>query len=96
MKTLIAGIVGATLAFSGAAYAQDKYPSKPIRMIVGYAPGGGSDNMGRLIAPQITMRALRLMRVSTVSRMSPPTLSKYTSTPFGQCCFRPSRTLPFL
>ena len=49
MKTLIAGIVGATLAFSGSAYAQDKYPSKPIRMIVGYAPGGGSDIMGRLI-----------------------------------------------
>lgn len=54
MKTLIAGIVGATLAFGGTAYAQDKYPSKPIRMIVGYAPGGGSDIMGRLMAPQIT------------------------------------------
>jgi tripartite-type tricarboxylate transporter receptor subunit TctC len=54
MKALIAGIVGATLAFSGSAYAQDKYPSKPIRMIVGYAPGGGSDIMGRLMAPQIT------------------------------------------
>ena len=54
MKTLIAGIVGATLAFGGSAYAQEKYPNKPIRMIVGYAPGGGSDIMGRLIAPQIT------------------------------------------
>lgn len=54
MKSLIAGIVGATLAFGGAACAQDKYPSKPIRMIVGYAPGGGSDIMGRLMAPQIT------------------------------------------
>ena len=31
-----------------------KYPSKPIRMIVGYAPGGGSDIMARIIAPQIT------------------------------------------
>jgi tripartite-type tricarboxylate transporter receptor subunit TctC len=31
-----------------------KYPSKPIRMIVGYAPGGGSDIMGRLMAQQIT------------------------------------------
>ncbi len=31
-----------------------KYPSKPIKMIVGYAPGGGSDIMGRLIAQQIT------------------------------------------
>ena len=58
MKALTAAIVGATLTFSGIAYAQDKaqdkYPSKPIRMIVGYAPGGGSDIMGRLMAPQIT------------------------------------------
>jgi len=30
-----------------------KYPVKPIRMVVGYAPGGGSDIMGRLIAQQI-------------------------------------------
>jgi tripartite-type tricarboxylate transporter receptor subunit TctC len=30
------------------------YPTKPIKMIVGYAPGGGSDIMGRLIAPHIT------------------------------------------
>ena len=30
------------------------YPNKPIRLIVGYAPGGGSDIMGRLIAPHIT------------------------------------------
>lgn len=54
MKALIAGVIGATLAFGGAAQAQDKYPSKPIRMIIGYAPGGGSDIMGRLMAPQIT------------------------------------------
>lgn len=31
-----------------------KFPAKPIRMVVGYAPGGGSDIMGRLIAQQIT------------------------------------------
>jgi tripartite-type tricarboxylate transporter receptor subunit TctC len=31
-----------------------KYPVKPIRMIVGYAPGGGNDIMGRLMAQQIT------------------------------------------
>jgi tripartite-type tricarboxylate transporter receptor subunit TctC len=30
-----------------------KPTAKPIRMIVGYAPGGGSDIMGRLIAQQI-------------------------------------------
>jgi tripartite-type tricarboxylate transporter receptor subunit TctC len=31
-----------------------KYPVKPIKMVVGYAPGGGSDIMGRVIAQQIT------------------------------------------
>jgi len=31
-----------------------KYPAKPIKMVVGYAPGGGSDIMGRLIAQKIT------------------------------------------
>src|SRR5689334_17630868 len=30
-----------------------KYPAKPIRMVVGYAAGGGSDIMGRLIAQQM-------------------------------------------
>ncbi len=52
---LMAGGLGLALGCSGMALAQEtKYPVKPIRMIVGYAPGGGSDIMGRLIAPQIT------------------------------------------
>ena len=54
MHKLLIGVLGATLACSGQVCAQDKYPVKPIRMVVGYAPGGGSDIMGRLIAPQIT------------------------------------------
>ena len=48
-------VLAAVLCLSGFAFAQEaKYPTKPIRMIVGYAPGGGSDIMGRLIAPSIT------------------------------------------
>ena len=40
---------------AGHALAQTpKFPAKPIKMVVGYAPGGGSDIMGRLIAQQIT------------------------------------------
>src|SRR5690349_10389986 len=42
------------LSLVAAAAQAQKYPSKPIRMIVGYAPGGGSDIMARLISPQIT------------------------------------------
>ena len=42
---------GATLAlFSLPAAAQPNYPNKPVRMIVGYAPGGGTDLASRYVA----------------------------------------------
>jgi tripartite-type tricarboxylate transporter receptor subunit TctC len=51
-KRLVALVSGFVL--TGLAHAQTaKYPAKPIRMVVGYAAGGGSDIMGRLIAQQI-------------------------------------------
>jgi tripartite-type tricarboxylate transporter receptor subunit TctC len=53
MKAAIRILAIFVLALPVTVIAQN-YPNKPIRMIVGYAPGGGSDIMGRLIAPQIT------------------------------------------
>jgi tripartite-type tricarboxylate transporter receptor subunit TctC len=49
-RTFLLG-VASTCACSPA-LAQD-YPSKPVRMIVPYAPGGATDILGRLLAARI-------------------------------------------
>lgn len=41
-------------AAAAAVQAADTYPSRPIRMIVAYPPGGGTDQVGRLMADQLT------------------------------------------
>jgi len=51
MKTALAVLVAAMLAFPPAAEAAaQKYPTKPIRLIVPFAPGGGTDIMSRLLS----------------------------------------------
>lgn len=42
--------------FAGAAPAQNDYPAKPIRFIVPYPPGGGTDIVSRLIATKLSER----------------------------------------
>lgn len=46
-------MIVATLAFAGAAAAQ-QYPSRPLRIIVPFAPGGASDVVARLLAAKLT------------------------------------------
>ncbi len=38
------------------AFAQDKWPTKPIKLMVGFPPGGGADAMARLIAAKLPER----------------------------------------
>ena len=51
----VGGCIAAVLvAFANACMAQQNYPSRPIRMIIPYAPGGSNDIMGRLVAQRLT------------------------------------------
>ena len=52
LRFLCAGVLAAAFSQSGNAPAQ-LYPSKPIRMVVPYSPGGGTDIVGRAIALEI-------------------------------------------
>ena len=53
MTKLIGWIAGVVLSFS--ALAQD-YPSKPIRILVPFAPGGVADNSARVVAEPLGIR----------------------------------------
>src|SRR5689334_6438899 len=49
--------VAFAFSFATAAFAQGTpYPTKPIKIIVGFAPGGGSDFIARVVAQKLTER----------------------------------------
>lgn len=53
MMKLLAALAAATLAFSAPANAQ-KFPTRPITMVIPFAAGGPTDVLGRVIAGRMS------------------------------------------
>jgi tripartite-type tricarboxylate transporter receptor subunit TctC len=57
LNVLVLSLFGLTLCLPWVGtLAQDTYPNKPIRLLLGFAPGGGSDVVARLIAKPLGER----------------------------------------
>jgi len=56
LQKFVAGIVLLCTAFAGAAAAEGDYPTKPIKWIVSYPPGGTTDLLARLMGQWLSQR----------------------------------------
>ncbi len=57
MRFRLLAFVAVAIAGSSPGHAAsptDNYPNRPVRMIVGFPPGGGTDIMARIISPKLT------------------------------------------
>jgi len=52
-RNLLLAVSAAALFATGAVHAQEPYPNKPIKLVVGYAPGGSADITARLISDKL-------------------------------------------
>ncbi len=55
-RAVISGFVMGALAIASAAACAQSYPSKPIRLVVGYPAGGASDVAARIVAQKMSER----------------------------------------
>jgi tripartite-type tricarboxylate transporter receptor subunit TctC len=54
IRFCIALLTSAAAAFSACASAQENYPAKPIRIVIGYSAGGGNDIIVRVMTPELS------------------------------------------
>ena len=99
-----ATLAGLALPASGVALAQDRFPSKPVKIICPFAPGGGSDFMARVAAGVLGERLSRsaivdmsgaldpaIQKKLLTAASMPPPCSRATATSTGASTPMPNR-----
>jgi tripartite-type tricarboxylate transporter receptor subunit TctC len=67
-RRAVLGLVGSSaLSLTGRAFAQGGYPAKPIRLLVGYAPGGSVDMAARVAADILSAKLGATVMVENVA-----------------------------
>ena len=54
LKALVSGLM-AVMALSGISATAQEFPNKPIRIVVPYSPGGGTDAVARMMAQRLSI-----------------------------------------
>jgi tripartite-type tricarboxylate transporter receptor subunit TctC len=54
IRFCVALLTSAAAALAVSAFAQDTYPNKPIRIVIGYSAGGGNDIIVRVMQPEMS------------------------------------------
>lgn len=65
-RVLMSAIALAAVGLAGAANAQANYPNRPVKLIVPYAAGGGTDAIARLVAQAVSERLGQTMVVENM------------------------------
>ncbi|WP_338661556.1 tripartite tricarboxylate transporter substrate binding protein [Pararoseomonas sp. SCSIO 73927] len=98
-RELLAGLGAAAMPV--AAGAQEGYPNRPITMMVGFAPGGGTDIVSRMLGPRIQEElgqpitvenrpgASGTLAAGVVARARPDGYTLLTGTVSTQCTVAP-------
>lgn len=68
LNCILAGLILSVTALN--ASAQPAYPSKPIKFVVGFAPGGGTDLLARIVSVPLSQRLGQPVTVENVAGAS--------------------------
>lgn len=85
MRLIASVLMGLVVAFAASSASAQGYPNRPIRLIVGFLPGGTNDVLPRIVSPQLSERLRQPVMVENKPGADAVIATEYVakSTPDG-------------